>query len=373
MDRRRVLVVYGTRPEAVKLAPVVLALSGDEAFDPVVCVTGQHRDLVQEVHDAFGITPDVDLAIQRDRQSLTHITTTVLERLEPVLAERQPAAVVVQGDTSSAFAAALAAFYHRVPVAHVEAGLRTHDLAAPFPEEANRRLIAQVGALHLAPTPAARANLLAEGIGAERIVVTGNTGIDALHHVAAGLPPADGGGRLVLVTAHRRESWDGGLAAVGRAVRRLADAHDDTTFVFALHPNPIAREAVLPAVDGHPRITVTDALPYRDFVALLARAHVALTDSGGVQEEAPSLGTPVLVTRDRTERAEAIHAGVARLVGTDEERVVAEVGALLDDADAHARMATVANPYGDGRAAARCVAALRWVLLGDARPEEFAP
>lgn len=352
---------------------MVLALQADASFAPVVCVTGQHRDLVQEVHDAFGIAPDIDLAVQRDRQSLTHITTTVLDRLDPVLAEHQPAAVVVQGDTSSAFAAALAAFYRRVPVAHVEAGLRTHDLTAPFPEEANRRLIAQVCSLHLAPTPAARANLLAEGIDAERIVVTGNTGIDALQHVAAGLAPSEDGRRLVLVTAHRRESWGVGLAAVARAVRRLADAHDDTTFVFALHPNPIAREAVLPAIGGHPRIRVTDAVPYREFVALLARAHVALTDSGGVQEEAPSLGTPVLVTRDVTERAEAIHAGVARLVGTDEERVVDEVATLLDDAGAHARMATVANPYGDGRAAGRCVAALRWALLGDPRPEEFAP
>jgi UDP-N-acetylglucosamine 2-epimerase (non-hydrolysing) len=370
-----VLVVYGTRPEAIKLAPVVLALQRDASFQPIVCITGQHQEMVDELNEVFGIIPDFDLALQRDRQTLTHVTTAVLDGLEGVLDRSNPTAMVVQGDTSSAFAATLAAFYRHVPVAHVEAGLRTHDLAAPFPEEGNRRLIAQLAALHLAPTAAARRNLLAEGIDDGQVVVTGNTGIDALRLVAAATPTpvATDGRRLVLVTAHRRESWDGGLRAVARAVRRLADERDDVEFVFAVHPNPVAREAVLPLIARHEHITVRDALPYREFVSLLQRAHVALTDSGGVQEEAPSFGTPVLVMRDKTERSEAIDAGVAKLVGTDEDRLVAEVTAVLDDDDAHARMAAIENPYGDGRAAERTVASLRWLLLGGPTPEPFVP
>jgi UDP-N-acetylglucosamine 2-epimerase (non-hydrolysing) len=375
-----VLVAYGTRPEAVKVAPLVLALRESPLFTPVVAVTGQHRSMLDQVNEVFGITPDVDLDIHAAGQTLGDVTTRSLGGFEGVLAEHRPDAVVVQGDTTTTFSVALAGFYARVPVVHMEAGLRTNDVSSPFPEEINRRLTTQLAALHLAPTPQSRANLLAEGVDPARVHVTGNTVIDALQWTAGrGLPYGDpalddldaSDRRVLLVTAHRRESWGVPMQAVGRALARLARRYPDLLVVLPVHRNPVVRKALLPFVAALPNVRVTEPLAYGGFCRLLARADLVLTDSGGVQEEAPSLGKPVLVLRDTTERPEAVAAGTARLVGTDEELVVATVSTLLDDPDAYARMAQAVNPYGDGRAAERTVAALAHFFGIGARPEEF--
>jgi len=375
--RRRVMVIFGTRPEAIKLAPVVLALQQAAAFEPVVAVTGQHREMLDQVLDTFGIVPARDLNIISDRQTLTDVTVRALERLTPAIEEERPDAIIVQGDTTTTFVGALAAFYHRVPVVHVEAGLRTDDRYSPYPEEMNRRLTTQLTSLHLAPTRAAKRNLLREGVE-ESIVVTGNTGIDALlwtvAHDAADDQALDAIGvdkRIVLVTAHRRESWGPRLEAVGRAVATIARTDPDIQIVFPIHRNPHVREAIAPAVDGLSNVRLLEPLSYAPFAGLMRRAHLILTDSGGIQEEGPSLGKPVLVMRDTTERPEAIAAGTARLVGTDEAAIVSAVHTLLHDDAAYERMATAVNPFGDGQAARRTVDALLH-FFGEAPPaEEF--
>lgn len=369
--RRVVMTVYGTRPEAIKVAPVIAAIESSPGLANSIVVTGQHREMLDEVNRLFGITPDHDLDIMRHGQTLAQIAARVLEGLDPVLAEVRPDAVLVQGDTTTSTAAALAAFYRQVPVVHLEAGLRSHDIGSPFPEEANRRLTSQIAALHLAPTATSRANLLREGVDEASIVVTGNTVIDALLTTVGKAVPFDdpaltalagSARRVVLVTTHRRESWGPAMEGIGRALATLARQHPDVTFVLPVHRNPVVREAVLPAVAGLDNVLVTEPLPYGQFARLLDRAHVVLTDSGGVQEEAPSLGTPVLVMRENTERPEAVEAGTVRLIGTAEQRIVDEVNRLLDDAEAHAAMARAMNPYGDGHAAERTVAALRRLL-----------
>ncbi|MBO3724323.1 UDP-N-acetylglucosamine 2-epimerase (non-hydrolyzing) [Actinomyces bowdenii] len=370
------MLVYGTRPEAIKLAPLVSAMRRDERFTPIVVVTGQHREMLDQVHEFFGITADEDLDIHAPGQSLTQITTRCLEGVGAVLDIHQPDAVVVQGDTTSAFAAALAAFYHEVPVLHVEAGLRTGDLLSPFPEEANRRLVGQLAALHLCPTRVSRDNLLGENVDPSRVQVTGNTVIDALleavqHPVE--LDPVlaraleDASRRVVLVTAHRRESWGGPMRAIGRAVARLAALHPDVLFVVPAHRNPRVREDLLPQIEGAPNVVWTDPLEYGAFCTVMNRADVVLTDSGGVQEEAPALSKPVLVMRENTERPEAVAFGVAELVGTDEERIVARVSQLLTDTAAYEQMAHAVNPYGDGRACSRILAAAA-ALFGRGEP-----
>lgn len=367
----RVMTVYGTRPEAIKCAPVVKALEASPDFEGITVVTGQHREMLDQVNELFGITPDHDLDVMSHGQSLSGIFARVLDGLDPILAAEQPDAVVVQGDTTTSTAAALASFYRGVPVVHLEAGLRSGDLASPFPEEGNRRLTSQIATVHLAPTSTSRDNLLAEGVDAGAIVVTGNTVIDALlETVRRRLPFADpaleqavaGERRLLLVTTHRRENWGDAMQGVGRAVARLAREHDDLLVVLPAHRNPVVREAILPALEGLPNVLVTEPLPYGEFARLMAEAHVILSDSGGVQEEAPSLGTPVLVMRDTTERPEAVSAGTVRLVGTDEETIVSAVRTLLGDTDAHAAMATAANPYGDGTAAAQSLRAIQQLL-----------
>jgi UDP-N-acetylglucosamine 2-epimerase (non-hydrolysing) len=366
--RPRIMTVYGTRPEAIKCAPLVKAIEASDDLDGVVVVTGQHREMLDQVNALFEITPDHDLDVMSHGQTLAQIFSRVLDGLDPILAAERPDAVVVQGDTTTSTAAALAAFYRQIPVVHLEAGLRSGDLASPFPEEANRKLTSQIAALHLAPTETSRENLLREGVADGDVVVTGNTVIDALlTAVQRQVPFTDpaleravaDGRRLLLVTTHRRESWGDAMQGVGRAVARLAREHDDLLVVLPAHRNPVVREAILPALDGLPNVLVTEPLPYGEFARLMAEAHVILSDSGGVQEEAPSLGTPVLVMRDTTERPEAVAAGTVRLVGTDEETIVAEVTTLLRDASAHAAMATAENPYGDGTAAPRSLAALR--------------
>ncbi|HEY7049788.1 MAG TPA: UDP-N-acetylglucosamine 2-epimerase (non-hydrolyzing) [Jatrophihabitantaceae bacterium] len=375
----RVMVVYGTRPEAIKVAPVIGRLGTSPHLRPIPVVTGQHREMLDQVNQLFGIEPAHDLDIIAPRQSLQDITVRALSGLSDVIRAEQPDAVVVQGDTTTSFVAALAAFYEQIPVAHIEAGLRTANPYSPFPEEINRRLTSQVASVHLAPTRTSRANLVAENIKPERITVTGNTVIDALHEVVARrLPYADPaleslGRRMVLITAHRRESWGEPMARSARAVRRLALRYPDTTFVLPAHLNPVVREVLLPPLRDRPNVLITEPLPYGQFARLMQDSHLILTDSGGVQEEGPSLGKPVLVMRDTTERPEAVEAGTVRLVGTDEDAIVREVARLLDDDAHYAAMANAVNPYGDGQAARRSVQALEHFFgLGDP-PDNFEP
>lgn len=378
--RWRIACVFGTRPEAIKMAPVVLGLRSSPDFEPIVIVTAQHREMLDQVLDLFGIEPDVDLNMQRRGQTLTDVTTTALAALDPVLADSAPDMVLVQGDTTTTFVGALASFYRQIPVGHLEAGLRTGDRYSPFPEEINRRLATQLASLHLAPTASSAANLLNEGLDRRRVVVTGNTVIDALHTVLAegaseGATAFDRLGTderpVLLVTAHRRESWGEPMRAIGCALREVAMARPDVVIAFPIHRNPLVRQAIEPAVKGLPNVIVDEPLPYGRFCWLMKRAHVVLTDSGGVQEEAPALGKPVLVMRDTTERPEAVAAGTVRLVGTGVDSIVGSITELLDEPSAYARMANAVNPYGDGLATHRVLGAMRSVLGGGPLPDEF--
>ncbi len=362
------------------MAPIVEALKNAAEFECIVTVTGQHRDMLDQVNQLFGIVPDHDLNILQQRQSLSAIMTRTIDGLDTLFQQRKPDAVVVQGDTTTSTAAAIAAFYHGIPVVHVEAGLRSGNLFSPFPEEANRKITSQIASLHLAPTSTSKANLLAENIPEADIVVTGNTVIDALlQTVAKQVPFADpalediaaSGRRVLLVTTHRRENQGDAMRGMGRALARIADAEPDLVIVLPVHKNPVVREAVLPALEGRANIVVTEPLAYGEFTRLLSVAHVVLTDSGGVQEEAPSLGKPVLVMRENTERPEAVDAGTVTLIGTDEERIVSEVHRLLHDQQHFDAMSNAVNPYGDGRAAARTVAAISQLLGCGSRVEDF--
>jgi UDP-N-acetylglucosamine 2-epimerase (non-hydrolysing) len=380
MKSHRVMAIFGTRPEAIKVAPLIAELERSPHFEPVVVVTGQHREMLAQVLDLFGIVPHHDLDLCAPGQTLTSVTTGALTGLEPLLERIDPDAVVVQGDTTTTFAGALAAFYRQVPVVHMEAGLRTGNPYSPFPEEVNRCLTTRLASLHLAPTAGNKANLLAEGIAAESIVVTGNTVVDALL-AAAQLPGAYGDvalddldadpRRIVLVTAHRRESWGEGHAAIARAVAEVARTEPDVLVVFPIHRNPVVREAVVPHLEGLDNVRVVEPLGYRGLVKLMQRADLILTDSGGIQEEGPSLGKPVLVLRDTTERPEAVTAGTVRLVGTDELQIVGAVRTVLHDPAAYAAMANAVNPYGDGRAAERSVQAIAHLFGLGERPVEF--
>ena len=381
MDNRTILLVYGTRPEAIKMAPLVHALRAAGRYTVPVAVTGQHREMLDQVNALFGIEPDHDLNIIQPRQTLAGITGRTLSGLTDVLDSTKPDAVVVQGDTTTAMAAGLSAFYQQIPVVHLEAGLRSGNIESPFPEEANRRVLGQLATLHLAPTVTAKANLLAEGVPEAQIAVTGNTVIDSLlgtvqrsvEFADPGLQRVAGSGRrILLVTLHRRENLGAAMAGVGRALARIARQEPGLEIILPLHRNPAVREAVLPAIGDIPNITVTEPLDYLQFTKLLNLSHLVLTDSGGVQEEAPALGKPVLVMRDNTERPEAVAAGTARLVGTDETTVVEAVLALLRNDGLHAGMANAVNPYGDGRAAARAVAAIDEMLGLGRRQPDFA-
>ncbi|MFD2796812.1 non-hydrolyzing UDP-N-acetylglucosamine 2-epimerase [Promicromonospora vindobonensis] len=375
------MTIYGTRPEAIKVAPVITALEADDRFDSLTVVTGQHREMLDQVNDVFGIVPDYDLDIMSHGQTLTEIFARVMDQLDPILSEVRPDAVIVQGDTSTSTAAALAAFYRQIPVIHLEAGLRSGDIMSPFPEEANRKITSQIASLHLAPTLRSLANLVAEGVQLDDIVVTGNTVIDALYLAVerrtaftdpalAGV--AASGRRIVLVTTHRRENWGDAMEGVGRALARIARRFPDVEIVLPVHRNPVVRDAVLPHLEGLPNVTVTEPLGYGEFTHLLSLSTLVLTDSGGLQEEAPSLGKPVLVMRDNTERPEAVEAGTARLIGTAEERIVGEVNRLLTNERAYAAMAQAVNPYGDGHSAGRVLDATARMLapvLPDVLPD----
>jgi UDP-N-acetylglucosamine 2-epimerase (non-hydrolysing) len=360
----RAMLVLGTRPEAIKLAPVARAMGAAALFEPIVVTTGQHREMLHQMLGLLQVQVRSDLDVMRDRQQLSELTARLVEGLGEVIRAERPDLVVVQGDTTTALAGALAAFYERVPVAHVEAGLRTGVLDNPFPEELNRRLIGRIARWHFAPTARSAGHLTAEGTPSAQVFTTGNTVIDNLLWVleagvgrSAFRSGAGSGLRKVLLTLHRRENQGDRMRAMGRSVRRLAD-RGDVEIVLPLHKSPAVREALLPELSDHPRITVTEPLDYLDFAATLADCDLVLTDSGGIQEEAPTLGKPALVLRTTTERPEAVEVGAARLIGTEPEAVLKAAGQLLDDPDAYRRMAAAGNPFGDGRAAERILAQL---------------
>lgn len=368
----KTLCVFGTRPEAIKMAPLVLALAADERFNGKVCVTGQHREMLDQVLDLFAINPDFDLNIMKSGQDLTDVSTAILQGLRSVLTEFKPDVVLVHGDTATTFAASLAAYYQQIPVAHVEAGLRTGNLYSPWPEEGNRKLTGALATLHFAPTETSQANLLREGVAKTNVIVTGNTVIDALLDVIARLdrdqvlnakaatPGAflDPGRKLILVTGHRRESFGNGFERICQALMEVAQLHPEVDIVYPVHLNPNVREPVNRLLTGISNIYLIEPLDYLPFVHMMSRAHIILTDSGGIQEEAPSLGKPVLVMRDTTERPEAVAAGTVKLVGTETTNIVRELNRLLTDSVAYRTMSYAHNPYGDGNACQRILDAL---------------
>ncbi|WP_260483851.1 non-hydrolyzing UDP-N-acetylglucosamine 2-epimerase [Sphingomicrobium flavum] len=363
----KILSVFGTRPEAIKMAPVVKALAADPRFDARICVTAQHREMLDQVLDLFALSPDHDLDLMKPGQDLTDITSNVLLGMRDILTSEQPDMVLVHGDTTTTLAASLAAFYAKIPVGHVEAGLRTGNPQSPWPEEINRKAAATVTSLHFAPTERSERNLLAEGYDKDDILVTGNTVIDALLDVVdriegdealqaelAAKAPTDPARRTILVTGHRRENFGGGFERICAAIARLAE-RDDVGIIYPVHLNPNVKGPVEETLGGLGNVKLIPPLDYLPFVDLMRRSYLVLTDSGGVQEEAPSLGKPVLVMRDTTERPEAVEAGTVLLVGTDEDAIVTRATRLLDDDDAYRSMSRAHNPYGDGKAAGRIV------------------
>lgn len=368
----KTLCIFGTRPEAIKMAPLVLALAADKRFEAKVCVTGQHREMLDQVLGLFSITPDYDLKIMKPGQDLTDVTTAILQGLKAVLNEFKPDIVLVHGDTATTFAASLAAYYQQIPVAHVEAGLRTGNLYSPWPEEGNRKLTGALAKLNFAPTETSRDNLLREGVNPANIVITGNTVIDALldvvkrldqdpHLLAQASAPAaflNPGRKMILVTGHRRESFGDGFERICQALMEVAQQHPEVDIVYPVHLNPNVREPVNRLLNGINNIYLIAPLDYLPFVHMMTRAHIILTDSGGIQEEAPSLGKPVLVMRDTTERPEAVSAGTVKLVGTHTAHIVRELNRLLVDATAYRDMSYAHNPYGDGNACRRILEAL---------------
>ncbi|EEX68863.1 UDP-N-acetylglucosamine 2-epimerase [Mitsuokella multacida DSM 20544] len=378
----KVMTVFGTRPEAIKMAPIVLELQKHpDTIVPVVAVTAQHREMLDQVLNLFHIKPDHDLNIMAAGQTLFDITTRAMMGLDKVLTEEKPDIVLVHGDTTTTFAGALAAYYHQTAVGHVEAGLRTHNKYSPFPEEMNRRLTGCIADLNFAPTSTSEANLLAENVPPESIFVTGNTVIDALHHTVRddfdfqenSLKDVDfANKRIILVTTHRRENLGEPMRHVYKALKQLTEEFDDVEVVFPVHKNPKVREVVNEELGGLAKVHLIDPLDYEPFANLMHRAYLILTDSGGVQEEAPALGKPVLVLRDTTERPEAVDAGTVKLIGTDRERVYEEAKKLLTDKAEYSRMAESVNPYGDGKAAARIIQAILYHYgLADGRPDVF--
>ena len=361
----KILIIFGTRPEAIKLFPVVAALKADPRFQPIVCVSAQHRGMLDQVLEIAGITPDHDLDLMRPDQSLDALTAALIVELGKVMDAEQPARVMVQGDTATAMAGALAAYYRKLPVDHVEAGLRSGNIYHPWPEEINRKIIGAIASLHFAPTEVSQAALLAENIDPSRVHVTGNSVIDALQWVtariaaepnlAAGLTDLEqrfSGKRIIGVTSHRRENFGGGLEAIAEAIRQIA-ARPDVAIIFPVHPNPNVRKVMDAALAGLANVAMIEPLDYPHFARLLALADIMLTDSGGVQEEAPALGKPVLVMRETTERPEGVAAGTAKLVGTKTVTIVSEIFNLLDDKAAYEAMARAHNPFGDGQTASR--------------------
>ncbi len=375
MTKKKILLVFGTRPEAIKMCPLVKEFQKyPNDFETVVCVTGQHREMLDQVLEIFGVKPDYDLNIMKQGQDLYDVTARVLTGMRDVLDKVKPDVVLVHGDTTTSMAAAMAAFYRQIPVGHVEAGLRTHNLYSPWPEEMNRQVTGRIAEYDFAPTPLSRQNLLDEGVSEERITVTGNTVIDALHWVvenvlAQGYVPNDPSvaallqddRRKVLITGHRRENFGEGFISMCTAIRDLARKYPEVDFVYPMHLNPNVRKPIRQVFGDHPadNLHFIEPLDYLDFVYLMSRSYIVLTDSGGIQEEAPGLGKPVLVMRDTTERPEALEAGTVELVGTDYDRIVSEVSSLLENPAAYDAMSHAVNPYGDGKACTRIVEKLK--------------
>ena len=378
---KRIMLVFGTRPEAIKMAPLVQEFrKHPDQYETLVCVTGQHREMLDQVLNIFGIVPDYDLNIMKPGQDLYDVTARILSGMRDILTRTRPDVVLVHGDTTTSMAVALAAFYQQIPVGHVEAGLRTHNIYSPWPEEMNRQITGRIATYHFSPTPLSRENLLREGIDKSRILVTGNTVIDALYAVVnkikddvplqlslgkelkaagydAGRLVTEEGRRLVLITGHRRENFGDGFLHICRAIKTLSEKYPDVDFVYPMHLNPNVRKPIK-EVFGENRqsnLFFIEPLEYLSFVYLMEKSHIVLTDSGGIQEEAPGLGKPVLVMRNTTERPEALEAGTVKLVGTDYDKIVSEVSSLLDDAQYYGKMSQAVNPYGDGKACERIV------------------
>jgi UDP-N-acetylglucosamine 2-epimerase (non-hydrolysing) len=364
---KKISFIFGTRPEAIKLCPLILAMRKHAGFQPHVCVTGQHREMLNQVLDVFGVVPDTDLALMQPNQTLASLTARAIDAVDQYLAREQPDIVLVQGDTTTVFSASLAAFYRKIPVGHVEAGLRTWNKFSPFPEEINRVLTTRIADYHFAPTASSRENLLKEGIPEDRVFVTGNTVIDALLLAVEkinknppyipGLPAelisGNSGQKVVLITGHRRENFGQGFEDICHAIATLAERFSDVAFVYPVHLNPNVREPVFRILSEKKNVYLIEPLSYLPFVAMMSSSTLILTDSGGVQEEAPSLGKPVLVMRDTTERPEAVEAGTVRLVGTDKQRLIDSVSELLTDEQVYFKMSQAMNPYGDGKACER--------------------
>lgn len=366
---KKIMIVFGTRPEAIKMCPLVLEFRRRKGIHTVVCVTGQHRQMLDQVLGVFNVVPDYDLSIMKDKQTLFDVTVNILERIKSILEEVHPDVVLVHGDTSTTFVTALACFYMHIPVGHVEAGLRTYDIYSPYPEEFNRQAVGIIAAYNFAPTQMSRDNLLHEGKKAETIYVTGNTAIDALKttvHENYTHPELEwaSGSRLIMLTAHRRENLGEPMYHMFRAIRRIIDEHPNTKVIYPIHMNPIIRKAADNELSNNERIHIIEPLEVIDFHNFLARSYLILTDSGGIQEEAPSLGKPVLVMRDTTERPEGIIAGTLKLVGTNEETIYAEFKRLLEDEEAYAAMSRASNPYGDGHACERIADILEGLNVG---------
>lgn len=355
---KKILIVFGTRPEAIKMCPVVNELKSRKEVETIVCVTGQHRQMLDQVLKAFRVEPDYDLSIMKDRQTLFDVTVNILERIKAVLEEVKPDVVLVHGDTSTTFVTALACFYMQIPVGHVEAGLRTYNIYSPYPEEFNRQAVGIIAKYNFAPTEKAKQNLVNEGKAAESVYITGNTAIDALQttvredYCHPELAWAEGS-RLVLLTAHRRENLGEPMRHMFRAIKRIVDENPDVKVIYPIHLNPVVRDTAKEIFGGDDRIRLIEPLDVLDFHNFLARSHLVLTDSGGIQEEAPSLGVPVLVMRDTTERPEGIAAGTLKLVGTNEEVIYLEFDRLLNDREEYETMSKASNPYGDGKASKR--------------------
>ena len=381
MNKIKVMTVFGTRPEAIKMAPLALELAKRPELEALCCVTAQHREMLDSVLDIFGLKPDFDLDVMEPRQTLSTITSKCLTGMDRVLEEAKPDLVLVHGDTSTTFAGALAAFYHKIPVGHVEAGLRTYDKWSPYPEEMNRKMVGAIADLHFCPTPANRDNLARENI-TKGVFLTGNTVIDALQTTVVKdftfgseiLNRLDYGGRkVILVTCHRRENYGQPMTSIMTALRRLADAFPEAELVYPVHLSPVVQEAAHKYLDNHPRIHLIAPLDVREMHNLMARCHLVMTDSGGLQEEAPALGKPVLVLRRETERPEAVEAGTVRLAGVEEEAIFQMASQLLSDRGEYDKMAHAANPYGDGRACRRIADAILWRFGRGDRPEDFRP
>ncbi|MCQ2406769.1 MAG: UDP-N-acetylglucosamine 2-epimerase (non-hydrolyzing) [Oscillospiraceae bacterium] len=381
MSRKlKIMSIFGTRPEAIKMCPLVKELEGREEFESVVCVTAQHREMLDSVLSCFELSPDYDLDIMEKGQTIEGITSKVLEKLSPVLAEVKPDAVLVHGDTTTAFASALAAFYSQIPVGHVEAGLRTFDKYSPFPEEMNRCLIGRIADFHFSPTSANKENLLKESVGG-KIFITGNTVIDAMKYTVNARPftdkelqNTDFGKRVITITCHRRENYGEPMENIFRAIRALAERHGDALFIYPVHLSPVVRQCASKHLGDVSNIKLIEPLDAMDMHKLLSKSYMVMTDSGGLQEEAPALGKPVLVLRRETERPEAVRAGTVKLAGTDADTIIALAEELLLDSEKYDEMAHAVNPYGDGNASKRIADALAFSFgLSTAAPEEFRP